>query len=158
MKTYYLNFSSGNPADATGLTPTLTTFSLDGLTSIAAPGITETPSGSGLYRFYYAPTLTPVVFVADGGSSLDSAVRYRAGTLDPIQSVNESVSNFSDSFGSTSIDPTTVLGYLKRLQEFLEGNQDFIKSTGSWNIYSRGSSTLLREKTLTNNTSEATRE
>ncbi len=63
----------------------------------------------------------------------------------------------SSSFGSSILDPSTVFGYLKRGLEFWEGNAEFDKSNGQWDIYSRGSSTLLRTKTLTNDSSEATK-
>lgn len=52
------------------------------------------------------------------------------------------------SFGSTNTDPTSIFGFVKRLQEFNEGNSTFNKATGVWDVYSRGSSTLLTEKTL----------
>lgn len=155
-KTYYLKFGSGSPANYTGLSPTFTIFSMAGLTSIAGPAISEMPAGSGIYTFSYEPA-TSVVFVADGGSALAAGDRYITNALDPIQAVDERVGTTSDSFGSTSVDPTTLLGYAKRGQEILEGNAVFNKSTGVWDIYSRGSSTLLREKTLTNTVSQATK-
>lgn len=155
-KEYWLKFGTGNPALNTGLTPTFTLFSLEGLTAIVSPGITEAPTSSGLYKFVYGPTVA-IVFVADGGSGLSNSDRYISGTLDPIQAVDESIGTISSSFGSTATDPTTVFGYLKRDQEILEGNAIFNKSTGQWEIYSRGSSTLLRVKTLSNNSSQATK-
>lgn len=154
MKQYYLKFGTGDPASYTGLSPTFVIFSAGGLTSIVAPGITESPAGSGLYGFSYGPTIS-ILFKADGGSGLASGDRYIVSALDPIQAVDEKVGTTSDSFGSTATDPGSVLGYLKRNQEFLEGNAVFTKSTGTWDIYSRGSSTLLREKTLTNTISAA---
>lgn len=155
-KSYYLKFGSGDPSVYTGLTPTLVIFSAGGLTAVAAPGITETPTSSGLYRFDYGPT-TSILFKADGGAGLSSGDRYITGTLDPIQAVDEKVGTTSDSFGSTSTDPSTILGYLKRNMEFQEGDASFNKSTGIWDVYSRGSSTLLREKTLTNSITTATK-
>jgi hypothetical protein len=156
MKTYYLVFGSGNPANFTGLAPTLTIFSAGGLTALSAPGVTETPAGSGLYQFTYAPTLS-ILFLADGGSNLSNTDRYLKGALDPIQAVDEKMGYTTDSFGSTATDPSTVFGYLKRNQEFQEGNATFTKSSGVWDVYSRGSSTLLVEKALTNTTSAATK-
>lgn len=156
MKTYYLKFGSGDPSTYTGLSPTLVIFSANGLTSVTAPGITETPVGSGLYSFQYGPTIS-TVFKADGGAALSSSDRYICAALDPIQAVDEKVGTMNDSYGSTSIDPTTIFGYVKRNLEFNEGNAIFDKSTAVWDIYSRGSSTLLREKTLTNTVTEATK-
>lgn len=154
MKTYYLKFGTGNPANYSGLTPTLVIFSLDGITALAAPGITETPSGSGFYRFQYGTTGS-IVFKADGGAALADGDRWIPGTLDPIQAVDEKVGFSTDSYGSTSADPSTVIGFLKRSQEFQEGNAVFTKSTGVWQVYSRGSSTLLAQKALTNTTTAA---
>ncbi len=153
-KSYWLKFGSGDSAANTGLSPTFVIFSAGGLTAISAPGITETPSGSGLYRFDYGPTF-PIIFKSDGGGVLAASDRYIYGTLDPIQSVDEKVGTLSDSFGATATDPSTLLGYAKRNQEFQEGNAVFRKSTGVWDVYSRGSSTLLVEKVLTNTTTQA---
>lgn len=155
-KQYYLVFGSGDSANFTGLSPTFTIFSINGVSSLAAPGITESPVGSGLYGFQYGPTLS-IIFKADGGAGLATGDRYIYGVLDPIQSVDERLGYNSDSFGSTGADPSTVFGYAKRQQELIEGNAVFNKSTGVWDMYSRGSSTLLREKTLTNTTTQATK-
>lgn len=144
-----------NPAATTGLSPTFILFSLGGLTAAAAPGITETPVGSGIYQFSYTPTLS-ISFVADGGAALTNG-RYIPGGLNPSMVVSNEVGALSNGFGSTSVDPTTLIGWAKRAQEFNEGNATFDKSSGDWSIYSRGSSTLLAEKTLTNTTSQATK-
>lgn len=262
MKNYYLTFGSVSPAAYTGLFPTLTIFSLNGTTPVTAPGITETPASSGLYRFQWGAT-TSIVFVCDGGATLANNVRYIVGSIDPVQAVDEQLTSVgnslavigastaaigssvlaigiaqsamgtslsamgsstavlgptlfaigasvlgigvnlgaqgtsqlsigstvfaigqtliqvgqdvlaigsstgsvsaligtpADSFGSTSVDPTTVFGYLKRNLEFEEGQQIFEKQTGVWSIYSRGASTLLREQTLSNTATETTRE
>lgn len=153
---WYLKFGAGNPATNTGLTPTFTLFRLEGITALVAPGITETPAGSGLYRFQYTPTMS-ISFVVDGGAALSDSDRYISGAIDPnLVPVNQ-IGTLSDSFGSTSTDPTTLIGWAKRNQEFQEGDSTFDKSSGVWSVSSRGSSTLLVEKTLTNTTSEATK-
>lgn len=152
---WYLTFGTGKPSDQTGLTPTLTQFSVEGVTAIPAPGITETPAGSGFYRFQYTPT-NSISFEADGGAAVTNG-RYIKGAIDPSMVLANQVGDVSSSFGSTSLDPTTIIGWLKRIQEFLEGNATFDKSSGVWSVSSRGSSTLLVEKTLTNTTSEATK-
>lgn len=63
----------------------------------------------------------------------------------------------TSSFGSTSADPTTVFGFLKRAQEISEGNETYTKATGILDMFSRGSSTLLREKTISDSTSSTTK-
>lgn len=67
------------------------------------------------------------------------------------------IGNTTSSFGSTNTDPSTLFGFLKRAQEFWEGNATFLKSTGAWSVYSRGSSTLLTTKILTNSTTGTTK-
>lgn len=66
-----------------------------------------------------------------------------------LSSLNAIIGTTASSFGSTSTDPGDVMGYLKRLQEWNEGDSVFTKGSGVWDVYSRGSSTLLREKTIT---------
>lgn len=155
-KQYWLKFGSGDPAINTGLFPTFTIFYAQGLTAITAPGITETPSGGGLYSFSYEATMS-IVFKVDGGSGLSATDRYISSALDPVQAVDERIGQTTDSFGSTNVDPSTLFGSLKRNQEFQEGNAVFNKSTATWDIYSRGSSTLLAEKVLTNTVTSATK-
>lgn len=216
MKTYWLKFGPTSAADYTGLFPTFTIFNSLGITALAAPGITEIPAASGLYRFQYDPT-TPIVFECDGGATLSSSLRYIVGSLDPNDKIDEDVTalgtsitaisstqlalgsslNFlsvslgysisalgdtliatgltlatigntilalnttigttASSFGDTNIDPETIFGMTKRLQEILEGDAGFNKTTGVWNIYSRGSSTLLRSKQLSDGQTSATK-
>lgn len=62
----------------------------------------------------------------------------------------------SSSFGSTSASPNTVFGFLMRARELHEGDRAYTKSSGVLDYYSRGSSTLLIEKTITDNTSGTT--
>ena len=70
---------------------------------------------------------------------------------------NAAIGSTASVYGSSSTDPVDLFGYLKRIREFLEGNQGFDKSTGSWSIYSRSSATLLITKTLTNAAAGVTR-
>lgn len=157
-KQYLLRFGSGNPASYSGLSPTLSLFcSVPGGTVMVGPTISEIPTATGLYTFAYDPTL-PISFVCDGGAALSSGDRFVVGILDPIQAVDAKVGFSFDSYGSTSSDPTTLLGYSKRNLEFQEGDATFNKTTGAWDIYSRGASTLLREKTLTNTSGDVTKD
>lgn len=158
MKTYWLALgdSSENPSDYSGLSPTFITFINASGGTATPPGITEAISGSGVYSFEYGPTLG-IFFTVDWGATTSiSAFRYTTGNLDPIQAVDQRVGGIldnNDSIGSTSVDPTTVIGFLKRNLEWLEGNAVYTKSSGNWAVSSRGSSTLLREKTLSDDSS-----
>lgn len=152
---FNIQFGSGNPADNTGLSPTFIFFGAPLLgTTLPPPGVTEYLAGSGHYGFVYGTT-TPIQFTIDGGAALASSDRYVSGTLDPVQTVDTRLGFVTDSFGSTGTDPSTVLGYLRRNLEWLEGNAEFSKASGAWSVYSRGSSTLLKVKTLTNTSSAA---
>lgn len=154
-KDYWIKFGSADSRTNTGLTPTFVVFHSRS-TTLAPPGISEVITGTGMYCFTYGAT-QGIVFQVDGGAGLATSDRYVSGALDPIQAVDEKVGYITDSFGSTSVDPSSALGYLKRVQEFLEGNAVFTKSTGVWTISSRGSSTLLKSKTLTDTASTATK-
>ena len=170
MKNYWLQFGTGDSRSYTGLSPSFVLFFNSNGATITPPGITEPLVGSGLYTFQYGPTMS-MAYQVDGGATLNSAFRFIAGNLDPIQAVDEgvttinynvslmmqSIGSTASSFGSTSVNPGTLYGLGKRIQEFLEGNQTFNKTNGVWDIYSRGSSTLLVEKTLTDTSTQTTR-
>ena len=114
--------------------------------TLAAVGLTLIPS-QGLSLIAQGLTLTGygVSIYAQGQSGVANftEVLARLGTT-------------ASSYGSTSVDPGDVYGYLKRLQELQEGDSDFNKTTGTWQIETRGG-TLLREKTLTNSASAVTK-
>ncbi len=169
-KTYWFTFGT-NPTATTGLAPTFTQF-VDQLgQTLSPPGITESPAGFGFYRANYTVGLsTSIAFVVDGGATLSTSIRYATGnifeqnSLDTLGTTLLTVANIAPligstvaSFGSTSVDPSTVFGYLRRSMEVQEGNQTFLKSTGQWSILSRGSSTLLATKLLNSDVSGVTR-
>lgn len=167
-KNYVVQFGGGNPTLIAGFAPTFTVFKVvPGGGATTPPGITEIPSSTGLYYFSYEPAAS-IAFVIDGGASLPSLSRYVVGNLDPVQAVDERITELgtsmvalgnsilaqgstafsglgtlADSFGSTLTDPTTVFGYLKRLQEFNEGNNVFTKTSGAWGVYARSSTHVL---------------
>ncbi len=154
-KTFGLQFGTGNPATASGLSPTFIAFVAPSLgTTLTPPGVTEVITGTGLYSFVYGAT-TAIIFTIDGGAALADSDRYVTGTLDPVQTVDERLGWATDSFGTTVTDPTTVFGHARRNQEFNEGNATYNKSAATWFNYSRGSSVLLFVKTLTNTSSAA---
>lgn len=258
MKTYWLQFGSGDPRVFTALTPTFIYWYNGNGATLAAPGITQVLAGSGQFQFQWSPTF-PISFIADGGSGA-TVGRYVGGALDPADLINETgqtlismgttltaigttnvalgntnvalgTLNFAlgttnvgigitgqaigittqqyailnnalgttgvalgttgvaigttalgfgmstyaiasslsfgvsqilevlgttaSSIGTTSTNPGDIFGEVKRIHEFLEGNAGFDKTTGLWSVYSRGSSTLLVVKTLTNTVSSA---
>lgn len=75
-------------------------------------------------------------------------------TLPSIMAFNSSfIGSTASSFGTTGVDPSTVFGYLKRIQELMEGDQVFYPAGGTFLLYNRASSgttTLLRVKDIVN--------
>lgn len=157
-KSYLLKFGSNDPSAFSGLSPSFILFQQGPTlpwTNATPPGISEISTGSGLYTFAYNATL-PFAFVADGGVALAASDRYITGILDPIQAVDERVGFPGDSIGSTNIDPTTVLGYVARSQEVAEGQAFFDKTTGTWEIKTRGGTTI-QTRVLTNSSGSVTK-
>ena len=60
-------------------------------------------------------------------------------------------------FGDSVTQPGTLFGYLKRVVEFLEGDQTYAKATGVLTYEARGGNTLLATKTIADSTSTTTR-
>ena len=206
-KTYGVAFSATDPRTYPSLAPTFLSFrSLADGSAVTPPGITQIVTGSGLYNFFWTPTL-PIYFLLDGITTT-ATDRYVFGILDPAHIIDEAavtllaigntniaigttavalgnsniaigtsvlaasitsaaissslsvltaaVGSTTSTFGDSASDPGTLYGYLKRIQEFLEGRSTFTKATGSWAISSRGGS-LLATKTLTNTSSQVTK-
>jgi hypothetical protein len=125
---------------------------------------------------YVTASLDPILTIDQqvnnttfGLSAIGNAVTLMVGGISNIiagQSLNTlgvsnlmlSIGTTSDYFGGTAgVDPSSLFGYLKRGLEFNEGNAVYTKSTNVWSILSRGSSALLINKTLTDNTNQTTK-
>lgn len=138
-----------DPQDTFGVTLNAFGVSLNALsTTMIAQGATivgigaslnaasVTLGGIGLSLVGIAATLTPV---ATGVAGLVTSVGSTASSI-----------------GSTSVDPGDIYGFLKRAQEFQEGNQTYTKATGILDYMSRGN-TLIAEKTISDTATETTR-
>lgn len=252
MKSYVMQFGTGDPRQFTGLRPTLVFFTTDAGATISPPGVSEVLTGSGLYYFNWGTT-TAMSFLADAATtSPGTSGRYVAGSIDPADRTDEyaatmiaigtshiaqgvslnalgitilatetqqgitlvgigssqlafgfssialgtsmyaaelaqgstmqaigqtltalgttniaistslsassvtivvsvaGIGTAGSTFGSVSSDPIDLFGYMKRIQENLEGNSTFTKLSGAWQISSRGSSTVLANKSVIN--------
>lgn len=154
-KRFGLVFGSGDARSYAGLSPTFVIFQDQAGNALTPPGITAVGVSTGFYYFEYSPSPTLTVFFqADGGSSItDSSFRYIKGTLDPIQSVDERLGYSTDSIGGT-LSPTTAFGLILRNLGYFEADENFNKSSGAWNRYATGTSTLLISKTVQNLTGQ----
>lgn len=72
-------------------------------------------------------------------------------------SSNALLGSSGSTFGGQLTDPIDLFGYMKRLQELWEGDNNYVKGSGGFSQYSRGSSTLLRAKTIANSISLVTK-
>lgn len=121
--------------------------------TILGYGFTNFGYGSTNYGYgvsLYAGLGNQGITVIGIGNTL-LALGFSSGALEAL------IGDTTSSYGSTSSDPSTVFGFLKRSQEFWEGNQVYIKASGILDFYSRGSTTLLREKTIADTSSQTTK-
>lgn len=159
MKTYWLSFGSQDPRTYTALGASVSFIQFFDQTgqTLAPPSISEAFTGSGAYKFNYSIGYSQSIWgLVDGGQTLNSSVRYIRVQLDPVDALDLVAGYTGSGIGSTSVDPSDLFGAIKRRQEFQEGPQTFIKSSGIWDVYSRGASTLLVQKTLTSSVSGVT--
>lgn len=95
--------------------------------------------------------------MANMGATLTAGGVTLAAIGSSLSGIGSLIGSTASSFGSTSVDPVDLFGFLMRAQEFMEGNQTYAKSTGILDFYSRGSSTLLIEKTITDDSTSTTK-
>lgn len=67
------------------------------------------------------------------------------------------IGSTASGIGDSATSPGDLFGYLKRVREFLEGTQNYVKSSQAWSIYDRSGATLLASKTMTNNSTQVIR-
>lgn len=108
-------------------------------------------------------TLTAALPAGLGGTLTTIGTNVSNMGLTLIGLGNSSISAFSllgsasSSFGNTMTDPSTVFGFLMRTQELFEGDQVYTKSGGLFQMFNRGSSTMLRQKTISDSASSTTK-
>lgn len=150
MSVYFLQFGSGDPSTNSGLSPTFTVFKDVAGNDITPPSIAEI-STSGIYGFTFSPTLA-ITFVCDGATTgLSSTDRYITGGLDP------SIGDTTALIGDNASDPTSVFGFLKRLQELQEGEETYTKATGVLVRQDRTGATTLVSQTITDSAATITK-
>ncbi len=136
-----LNFALGTTAVALGITGVAfgtLNFAL-GTTGVAL-GITGVALGTASVALGTTAVALGITSVSIGLSS-------------PIYAF---LGSTSSSIGSTNIDPTTVMGFLKRAQEMSEGGQIYTKATGVIDFYTRASAIIV-EKTISDTATTTTK-
>lgn len=124
-------------ATVVGNGTTLAAFAAAQGVSMAAMGSTLNAIGTSLAAF------------ETGGATL-------VGIGNTIAAMSVLLGTQTSAYGSTASDPTTVFGFLIRAQELAEGNQVYTKSTGVFQMFTRGA-TLLRQKTISDTSSQTTK-
>lgn len=126
-----------------------------------ADAATTSPGPQGRYVFgvcdpsdridEYAVTLTAM------SSTMGAQLSTLVGQNTTLVVVVSGLGGVGSTFGGLTSDPIDLFGYVKRILENQEGNQQFIKQTGAYTILSRGSSSILAQKTIANSVSMVTR-
>lgn len=111
---YMLQFGTGDPRSYTGINATFLVFKDVGGNNVTAPGITEVPSGTGLYYFTWG-TSNSIFFLADAATTSPGAAgRYIAGNLDPTDRMSEIGTSLAASNASLTVGQnrqgTTLVG------------------------------------------------
>lgn len=68
-----------------------------------------------------------------------------------------SIGSTASLIGDSTTNPVDLFGYLKRVGELYQGNQQFIKGAGTLTQYDRTGATTLYSKTIANNASLVTK-
>lgn len=152
MAAFFVTFKNAG-VPVSGLNPSFTIFQDIAGNAIAPPSIAEINT-SGIYGFTFAPTLA-ISFICSGVTTgLPTNERFVIGSIDPNSELASNIGDVTSSFGDSMVDPTTLFGYMKLIQEILEGNQTYTKATGVLEMFSRGSSALLIAKTISDSATE----
>ena len=150
MSVYFLQFGSGDPSANTGLSPTFTVFKNSAGGNITPPSIAEV-STTGLYSFTLSP-VEAITFVCSGATTgLSTTDRFITGALDP------SIGDTTALIGNSASDPTSLFGFLKRLQELQEGDENYTKATGVLIRQDRTGATTLISQTINDSATEITK-
>ncbi len=125
-------------------------------TSLLAQGVTLTAAINFGATVIAGQVNMGVTLVAIGNTSFAfGTTNVAIGTS--LNTLFSFIGSTASSFGTTLIDPVDLFGFLKRAQEVAEGNNTYTKATGVLDISSRGSSTLLREKTISDTSTQTTK-
>ncbi len=122
-----------------------------GISTILGYGSTLTFGMSSLLSSSVSLMAQGVSLTAQGLTSFGQGTSLLAlGTTSTAYAIQAglAIGSTASSYGSTSIDPVDLYGFLKRARELAEGNQIYTKATGILDLYVRGGATLLIEKTI----------
>lgn len=131
-----------DPQDTFGVTLNAIGLSLTGFANTA---IALGSTGVALGTTAVALGNTSVALGTTGVAIGTTALSYLGGIGTPASAI-----------GSTSVNPTDLFGFLRRAQEFMEGNQTYTKATGALQFYSRGN-TLIAQKTVSDTSTQTTK-
>ncbi len=122
-------------------------------TSHISQGISLTAQGVSLFALGTSNLAIGISLTAQGASIYALGLSNFAN----FSLVLGAIGTTASSYGSTSIDPGDLYGFLKRARELAEGNQTYTKATGLLDLYVRGGVTLLAEKTISDTATNTTK-
>lgn len=143
--TTLLGYGASSVAFGTTIIAIGTTLFGQGVTNIAigtsnlAQGLTTLGYGVSIYARVQAT-----------GTSVTAMGDTLAGIGISLSIISSVIGSTASSFGDSSTDPATLFGYMKRIQENLEGDSQYVKVSGVWTILDRTGGTTFVQKTITN--------
>lgn len=118
--------------------------------SITAQGVTLTALGLTTLRLAQLTQSDTQALLLVTGELGDTLIAIGNTIAQGFSFQIAGIGSTASSFGDSTTMPTNLFGYLKRIQENLEGNSSYNKVGGAFTISSRGSSVVLASKTITN--------
>lgn len=119
-----------------------------GLTSIAL-GLTSIALGTTGVALGTTAVALGTTNVALGTTAVAIGVTIES----MITGLSLSIGSTASSFGTSSADPTDLFGYMKRIAELIQGQEQFVKGTGVLTMLDRTGGTTFVARTVSNNAS-----
>jgi len=101
-----------------------------------------------------ATTLARLSTIITNDAAFGGSFSGLASTLSTLSSF---VGTTASAFGDSSTQPATLFGFMKRVQENLEGDSTYVKGTGVWTVTDRAGLTTIATKTITDSGSTVTK-
>ena len=99
---------------------------------------------------------TTISYLSNQSTGFTGIANSLIGLGNSLSTIGLAIGTTASSYGSTSVDPVDIYGFLKRNQEMTEGNKTYTKATGLLDYFIRGGATLLREKTVSDTSTNTT--
>ena len=153
------NIDNQHSAGMTTLTQYHSTLTAIGASNVAL-GTTSVALGITNVGYGTSNLAINTTILAHGSTnfSINTTISAELSTLSAIGlTLDAKIGTTASLIGDNSTDPVDIFGYLKRMQEFNEGDQSFDKTSGAWTIQDRTGATTISTRTLDNTSTTVTR-